>query len=174
MALFGELGVGQALAGVFEVGAGVLPVRVQEECVELIAQVVVMRHIAARGGGGVFWKVAPHERLRIVDRLHEPRRLHIAKLAQDDQEEVVDLAFLDYEAPLGEELAEAQGRVGGETPLRARVHELHPNLRPGSVAEMQRFALGGDHGQIADFHRIIEGEFEKRFHSGSGAGGDAL
>jgi hypothetical protein len=46
--LLSQLRVRQALLVMFEIGAGILPVRIEEEGVEIIAQVIVVGDIAAR------------------------------------------------------------------------------------------------------------------------------
>ena len=45
-----KLRVVERLAGLFEIGAAILPVGVEEERVEASVEIVMMRHIAARAG----------------------------------------------------------------------------------------------------------------------------
>ena len=46
MALLGELRIGQALAWPLEIGAGVLPVGIEEEIIEAAVEIVVVRDVA--------------------------------------------------------------------------------------------------------------------------------
>ena len=48
MALLGELGVVERLVGRLEIGAGVLPVGVEEQRIEPAVEIVMMRDVAPR------------------------------------------------------------------------------------------------------------------------------
>ena len=50
MALLGELGVVERLLGMLEIGAAVLPVGIEEERVEPLVEIVVMRDVARASG----------------------------------------------------------------------------------------------------------------------------
>ena len=51
MALLGELGVVERLIGRFEIGAGVLPVGIEEQRIQPAVEIVVVRDIATRPAG---------------------------------------------------------------------------------------------------------------------------
>ena len=61
--LLGGLRLLQRLVAAREIGAGVLPVAVQEQAVEAAVQIVVMRHVALRAGRRVVLVDAPLDRV---------------------------------------------------------------------------------------------------------------
>jgi hypothetical protein len=108
VALLGALGVGQALARMLEIGAGILPVRIEEERVQIIAEVVVMGDVAPRPARVVALTPELGRDAKAVEGLDDRRRVRLAVIVEDQAEEIVDRALLHHQPTVGEELAAPQ------------------------------------------------------------------
>ena len=120
VALLGELRIVERLLGMLEIGAAVLPVGVEEERVELLVEIVVMRNVAARAGGRIeLRKPAP-------EIAHEPLQARPARdlagfvLRHGKMKEVRDRAPLHHERAVHVGFADFQFGIEQHPPLRRR------------------------------------------------------
>jgi hypothetical protein len=121
-----------------------LPVAVQEEVVERVGEVVVVRHVALR----------PLDRVELLDGAVpaadplEDRRREIGRcevhVLGDEGEEGVDIGILDREPSVHVGLAEAEPRIEEELALEGAVAEPHRDRRPGLAGEDVDRAPGVD------------------------------
>ena len=108
MALLAVLGDLQRVVAAAEIGAGVLPVLVEEEVVEPAAQVVVVRHVLARRAQRVVLVEVPPHRGQPAGQRAVAWAVHLGGVAPHRIEEVVERAFLEDEIAVGIGLAEIE------------------------------------------------------------------
>ena len=122
--LLGELRVVERLFGMFEIGAAVLPVGIEEQAVKLPVEVVVMRHVAARALRRIELGKAPPDIAQQPLRFHPARRLAARVLRHREREEIRDRAALDHESSVHVGFADREfgveqhgqfGEVAGKT-----------------------------------------------------------
>ena len=114
MALSVRLRLFERIARIVEIGAGILPVGIEEEVIERVRQVVVMGDVLARFPKRI---VLPEDAQPAADDIAEfedrmrRRKRHVTA---DQLEQIVDARILDGEAAVHEGLAELQRRVQEE------------------------------------------------------------
>ena len=161
----------QAVLGALEIGAGILPVGIEEELEEAGVEIVMVGDVAP----GVL-RLHRSGELRPADAQERQRRdVRRADAAQpvalQERDEVVDGAFLDEEPAVHEELAELQRRVESEQALRAFVGKADRERRFRAVAVALRAARGERHGQRSGAHEAGKCRGDKRFHRANSRGG---
>jgi hypothetical protein len=148
----------------FEIGARILLVGVEEETVEPAVVIVVPLDV----GLGALAVVAPLESIELGARLFD--QLHPTRLAEHDQvlggegDEVVEVAFDELEAAVHEELAERQLGVHQEFALRGAIGEADGDLRPGAVAKSTLGAVASLDLEIALTHQLVYEQRKKPVH----------
>ena len=105
-----ELGLLQRLLAGLEVGAGILPVTVEEEIVELAVEVVVMGDVALGPPDRIVLLEEAQPALQGIRPLHRRRRFERRHVAADQIEQVVDVAVLDGELAVHVGFAQRQPR----------------------------------------------------------------
>ena len=110
VALFLRLGALQIVAGVHEVGAGVLAVAVQEEVVELAREIVVMRDVLARLADGVVLLKVPALAQHLVRGLGDRMALQVRVVLHGQFHEVAQVSVLH--APIAVHVAFGDGEHG--------------------------------------------------------------
>jgi hypothetical protein len=136
----------QAVGGVGVIGATVLAVRVEEEVVQVVAEVIVVGDVFVGLGGGVAAE-------QCGDLAHPALRHEFATLAAklpaigaDDQlEQVEDAAVLDDQPTIHIGLAEREPRVADDFEGEPAIGEANGDrLGVGIGAEALALAVGGD------------------------------
>ena len=164
VALLGELRFLERLVLMFEIGARILLVGVEEETVEPAVVIVVPLDV----GLGAPAVVAPLEPIELGARLLE--QLHPTRLAEHDQvlggegDEVVKFAFDQFEAAVHVELAKRQLGVQQELALRGAIGEADGDLRPRAVAKSTLGAVAGLDLEIALPHQLVYEQRKKPVH----------
>ena len=145
-----ELGLLERLVAVLEVGAGILPVAVEEEIVELAVEVVVVRHVALRLADRIVLfdpadrplpEIGPADERRGVDRRH---------VAAQEIEQVVDVAVLDRQ--LAVHVGFAEGEAGMKNQPDARPPCMYPHGDRRALfgpLDAMRLARRIDNGQLS-------------------------
>ena len=147
VALLCGLRVVERLAGIFEIGAGILAVRIEEEVIEARIEVVVLRDIAPGAPPVVALVQAAKRQARLIQRLDPGQALQFGEVARAQLQDVVKAALGDDEAPVRVKFAEGQRRIENQPPFGRAIQKLHAEERPLSVAEGLDDAIGGLHFQ---------------------------
>src|SRR5471030_2275036 len=134
MALLVELGLLERLVAILEVGAGILPVAIEEEIVELSVEIVVMRHVALRPANRIVLLDDADQARPEVRQLDEGRRFELRHVATEQIEQVVDVAILDGERAVHEGLAEGEAWAKHEAKGRPAVMNPHGDRGAGTRA----------------------------------------
>ncbi len=152
--LLGRLGLLQSDVRRGEVGAGILHVRIQEAGVQLVRQVVVVRHVAPRRAAIVHLLQPPAHRL-----LYPTGRgaglLPETRVVGDQLQQVEHVALLEHQLPVHEALPELQLRVQGQLHRRPGLH-ADDDGRAVSVAVAPGAPLAHSHREVADIHRPLK------------------
>ena len=111
MALLVELGLLQCLAGLGEVGTGILAVAVEEEVVELVVEVVVMRDIALRTANRIVLLDQAQDFLEREGPTQQGSGLDGRDVAAEEVEQVVDVAVLHRQVAIHVSFAEREART---------------------------------------------------------------
>ena len=134
-ALLGELGLVERHVGALEEGAGVLHVAVEEEPVEPLVEVVVVRDV---GAGGLEADGAQDR--RVGDAAADVEDLGAgggdlgAGVGLGERDQLVDVAGLDDEPAVHVHLGDREGRVEQDGAQRAGVGDAERQRRAGAVA----------------------------------------
>ena len=110
VALLRGLRVVERLAGIFEIGAGILPVGVEEEVVQALVEVVVAGDIAPGAPPVVALVQAAKRDARFGQRLHPGLTLELRKVARAELQQVVKIALGDDEPSVHVEFAKRTAR----------------------------------------------------------------
>ena len=139
----------QAVGGVGVIGTAILAVGVEEEVVQVVAEVIVVGDVFLRLGGGVAAKQRgdfAHPALR-----HELATLaaELPAIGADDQlQQVEDAAFLDDQAAVHIGLAEREARVADDIEGELAIGKADGDrLGVGIGTEALALAVGGDQRQ---------------------------
>ncbi len=152
MPLLVELRRLQIVAGIDEIGAGILPVRIEEEVVERARQVVMMRHVAARAVRRIeLLKAAEQD----VDPAGQGRVVGVAvqlQIFHEDGEDAVEIALVDGQGAAHEGFAEDQARIEEQPPAQRGI--VKPDAGGGTrpVAEFVPRTVRLDDRQPAALH----------------------
>ena len=108
--LFGELGGVEIVAVVAKIGAGILPIAVEKQLVELIGKIVVMSGISPRARHRVELVEAAQQPGRAVQQpLQLPLR-HRVQIELQQLDQVVKAAFLDPQRAVHKSLRQMEAR----------------------------------------------------------------
>ena len=156
MALLVGLRLLDGLIGREEVGAGILPVGVEEKIVERVREVVVMRHVLARAVQGiVLLEDAEGAAETIIKRCQQRARRQVHVLG-DEVEEIVDARILDRQLAVHEGLAEIKARVEEQLAPERRLVQPHGHCGAGLAGEAVDGPAGINHAKRAAAHEMTE------------------
>jgi hypothetical protein len=137
MPLLGQLGIVERLIRLLEIGAAVLPVRIEKQCVKALVQIVVMRHIVARAAARIELREPPPEVAQQPLRARPERRLAAVFLRHRKREEVRDRALLDHQRAVHVGFADGELGIGQNRPFGRRMSKPGRDRCSGAVAEFQ-------------------------------------
>ena len=150
--LLGQLRVFKRLIGMLEIGAGILPVRVEEQLVQPPVEIVMMRDIGLRASRQVAMTEDPQLRSDMVDDTGDERMRAVLCLPQQHRHEIVERAMFDKEAAVHVKLAKPCIGIDQKGPLRAIVGKADADRLAGTVAECQRPSTRRHHDQRSPRH----------------------
>ena len=163
MPLLGQLRPLQVRLRLGKVGAGVLPVPVQEEVVEGAGEVVVVGDVVPGPGRSVGLQEAPLRHSKPFLPAVEPASGSVAKVAGQDLEQVVDAAALDGQGSIHEGLAQAEPWIEKQAAVQSPIVEAHRDLRSGAwIAEAMHLAPGVAERQLARLDESTEESCEQQ------------
>ncbi len=142
------LGLLQRVVGRRVVGAGILTAGVEEEPVEFVRQIVMVRDIGTGDRDGIVLREPPHE--PAAQRPHAAHQVGAApaEIGEAKIQQIVDAATLEEDGAVHIALAEREVRVADQAPDRRRVGDPHRD-RGVAAAEAVGAMVGGDNGQRA-------------------------
>ena len=145
-----------------EIRAGILPVAVEEQLVELVRQIVVVGDVAARARDRIVLVQAPHEAAR---GLAQPQRQRVGLgrvVRHQDVDEIVKAAFLDGQRAGHIGLRHEQPGLQQQLPVERRV--VQPDRRRGAGRALEHMppAGGVDDAEPADTDEA--GEHRRKQH----------
>ena len=143
-----------------EIGAGILPVAVEEEGVEPPVEVVMVRHVAL-GAARIVLGPAHHP---VADPAQAAQGKFVELpmgVLEEKLEQVEHRALLDDEAAIHEQFAELQFRMEAQRHLGRGIREADRDPWFRSVTEGEALASGRGHLQSAVFHGPRERKIEK-------------
>ena len=103
-----------------EVGAGVLPVAIEEQVVQLAGQIVMVRDVAPRARHRIELARAAQQTMEAAERALERALPDDREVAADEVEKVVERGVLDRQRAVHVRLAGAQFGVEREAPVQRR------------------------------------------------------
>jgi hypothetical protein len=166
VALLGELRGLQRLVAAREIGAGILPVAIQEQAVEPAVEVVMVGHVALRARCWVVLVEAPPQigqsHAQPGDRMAVRLRHHVHA---EHVEQLVDRAVERHQRAVHVVFGEMQRGIEHQPAHRAAVEQRHAALRPVLGA-----GIGGhplvrpSHGQPAVTNETPQNRIEYRVH----------
>ena len=148
MALLGELRILERLIGRFEIGAGILPVAIEEEIVQRAGEIVVMGNVLLGGADRVVLVETLQGDARLVEELEDCRARPALEISQEQFEHLIDGALLQFEAARHVGLAQIAIRIEGDPLFPLRIGHAKCQGRSGAVA------IGiGLAGRVGDLQR---------------------
>src|SRR6202000_2613896 len=90
-----ELGGVDVVVGAEKIGAGILPIVVEEEVVKLVRQIVVMRHVLSRADDRVVLVQSPHDSSHAVYRAPHRGTVHQLVVAGEQLDQRIDVAAFE-------------------------------------------------------------------------------
>ena len=150
-------------AGRIEIGAGILPVLIEEKIEQLGAQIVMMSDVALvvvdrqmhlDAGGDDAGHAAPNHA--------EGQRL-AQRIAFDQRQKIVDVAFRDLRPAFHIHFSQLQRRIGGDLLHGGFVGEVQNHLFSRAVAECAAAARAVD-GEITGLDYLFEKNMQRRRH----------
>ena len=143
MPLLGELRFFQALSWPLEIGAGILPIGVEEEVVEPMVEVVMAGDVAPRPFAVVTLMPLPQPDARLRGQLDPPRAASDRQIVGSDGDHVVEVAPGDLEAPVHVEFANGQLGIEHQFKFGFAVLEANRDQRACSVAIGANLSIRG-------------------------------
>ncbi len=148
MALLGHLRLVQIRPRVREIGAGVLPVGIEEQVVEAVGQVVVVGDVGPRARHRVVLVKPAQEAAEAIGEMADPHPLALAPAVGGAEiEEVVEAALLHRQPAVHVGLAEGQIRADEEPAVQRPVVQPDRHRAAGPVPELVRAPRGVDDPQ---------------------------
>jgi hypothetical protein len=164
MPFLGDLGIVEGLAWGLEISAAILTVGVEEQCIKLAVEIVVMRDIAQR----------PFRRIELTEpavevadqplRARPQRRLAVAALRKHHRQHVCDRALLDDHRAVDIGLAKFELRIEQDAALRCTGGETDGDRLSAAVAEGKNRSACGRDPQIARMNKMSQCQPKKPFH----------
>ena len=164
MALLGELRLFERRSGMFEIGAGILAVGIEEQIVKPDVEIVMMGDVLL-GVQPIVALAEPARRdARVLEYFQPARAAESDDVPLAERQHVVKVAFGDDEAPVHIEFAKRKSRIERQFPLGGAIGELDAELRPGSVAENLDDPVGGLDLEMAVLDELGQEGPKKRSH----------
>ena len=165
MALLGGLGFLQRLVAAREIGAGVLPVAVQEQTVEAAAEVVVVGNVAPRAVRRI---VLVDVALQLPQLWPDVRRWQLVavrrEIADQHVQHLVDAARVDGQGAVHVALADRQRRVQHQPADRAPRVQGNAGFRSGPAGIGVQAAVRPAHGETPDDDEPLQDRIKDRLH----------
>ena len=169
MRLLGSLRFLQAHLGLPEIGAGILPVFVEEEIVERRRQVIMMRHVLPRAMGRVPLVEAASCPPRGLRRPAPPQMTRTFHVHGQEGQKPAQVVIAYGQAAI--HIALAQGHIGGQHQLAGQVGVVKPQrhrravgARIGPGRAIRELHVNAAHAHEAA-HNVIEEALPHRPHS---------
>ena len=155
--LLEELRLLERLVAVLEVGAGVLPVAIEEEVVELVLEIVVVGHVALSPADRIVLLQQPEPALQRVGPPHHGRGFECRHVAADEVEQLVDVAVFDGQRAVHVGFAQRQPRperqpyagppsVNANSDGRPRARAINA-MRPSGRIDDRKLAFAHNAGE---------------------------
>ena len=158
MALLGELRLLERLPLVLEIGAGILPVGIEEQLIEAMVEIVMMGDVAPRPPALVALMHPAKDKARRRERARQSEVRAVAdRIARRERHKVVKIAARHLQAAVHVEFAKRQLGIDHQRPLGGRVGEANGDRRPRPVAECALVPVAG-----LDFQRAAANEFVEK------------
>ena len=154
--LLGELRVFQRLICMLEIGAGILPVRVEEQLIEPTIEIVMMRNISLRTSRQVAMTEDPQLRADMIDDAGDQRMRAVLRLPQHHRHEIIERAVFDKETAVHVKLTKPCIGIDEKSPLRPIVGKADTDEVAGAIAERQRATARRHHDQRSPRHDARE------------------
>ena len=164
MALLGKLGILERAVVGLEIGAGILPVAVEEEIVELAREIVVMGDVVLGLADRIVLVDALQHLAKAIGRLRDFRQGMRLGILHQDRKQIVDGALRQLEAAV--HVAFAKVEVGVRRDLgRGRWRcNAHAHRSSGSVAILPDPSIGIGDAERARLHDYFQCVIEKSVH----------
>ena len=143
MALLGQLGLFQRLPLALEIGAGILPIRVEEEPIEPSVEIVMPGDVAPGVLAIVALMEAAQRDARVVEH-RDPAQAGVrTKVHRAEREKVIEVAVRQLDAAVHVEFPERELGIERQLAFGGAVGDPDGEPRPGPVAENARDAVAG-------------------------------
>ncbi len=162
--LLGELGGVEIVAAGLEIGAGILPVAIEEEIVDRRRDVVVVLDVAARAARRVELLDAARDVAQHIEPAHPARQPLCLRVLEHQLEELVDAAFFENEAAVHVAFADAHAGVEGDGAFGLGVGDPGDHPAAGAVAEAEQLALVVVHAEVAFANHPLERNAKRTEH----------
>ena len=156
MALLGPLRIVKRSSRMFEIGTGILQVRVEKKLVQAGIVVVMARDVLLRPATGVSLMEAAKGDAGLLQRLDPGQILELSEVSGSELENFVEIAFRDRQAAVHVEFAKIERRIDNELPLRCAIGKPDPQERTGAVAEPMLQPVGRLQLEVAVPHELSE------------------
>ncbi len=143
MSLLGQLRLFQRLALALEIGAGILPIRVEEKAIEPLVEIIVPGDVAPGVLAIVALMEAAQRDARLVQQRDPAQPGVRAEVARAEREKVIEVAVRQFEAAVHVEFPERQLGIERQLALGGAVGDPDGEPRPGPVAENPHDAVAG-------------------------------
>jgi hypothetical protein len=146
--------------GIAEIGAGIIPVGIQEQIVKLARQIVVMRRIAARPRRRVELIQPPLEPAQRLQRAPIPRLSVGRDIPDREAEKAVDVVILDGQPAVHVPLADRHVRRKDDAARQGRVMQGDRCGRSRAVAIAPHMPVGERDLQITVAYEMLQKRVE--------------
>ena len=148
----------------FEIGAGILPVLVQEDVIERAGEVIVVRHVLARLADriGLLQPLDPPP--DCIGQVQRQRGLHGFDVLEQQPQHVVNGAVRHVQRAIHVGLAEMQVRVDDQLQSRGPVRNGKANALAGTVAETAHLSTRHRHLEVAVPDNVLQKLLQQCLH----------
>ncbi len=145
-----------ALVGRQKIGAGILPVGIEEEIVERVRKVVVMRDIGARAPQRIVLLENAEGAAETLIERRQRRARREAEVDGGEIQEVVDAGVFDRQRPIHERLADIEARIEEQLVAERGVVQPDGNVGTGLAGKAMDRAMRIDDAQCPLAHEVTE------------------
>ena len=157
VALLGRLRFLQRLVAAAEIGAGVLPVAIEEQAVQPATEVVVVRHVAERPRRRIVLVDATLQQAQCRSQPSDRQAVGIRREVADQHvEHVVDAARVGRQRAVHVALADRERRVQHQPAHRGAGVDGDAAFRSGPAGVTVQSSVGPAHGQPPDRYEPLE------------------
>ena len=151
-----------------EIGAGILPVGIEKEIVEIARQVIVVRHIGARAVDRIVMQPANAQRIQPGPDPPPGHVIHGVEIGHADRQKIAQAAGFDAQRSIHIGLAKRQAGIGQQPPGQPGVGYADGDGRAVAGAEDPFLAIRVDQRQATGAHQVAQrlGEQPHRHASG--------